>query len=100
MDTVGENIAYACLAEVSSGKELSRVHRWLVVDKNGYRSSDIDAHVNRLAKNELRRVEWTSLKYHCFYDPCCGFDFELDWIVATGGLLSEMVCRPLYYFVQ
>ena len=69
------------------------IHYYFVcfTDPQGYKSSDIDAHVSRIAKNELRRVEWISLNYHCFYHPCCGFDFELNWIVATGGLLSEMV---------
>lgn len=66
-------------------------HVLLCLDDDGYRCSDIDSHVGQLAMNELMRVEWTTLKYYCFYHPCCGFDFELDWIVATGGLLSEMV---------
>ncbi|XP_067941804.1 GATOR complex protein Iml1-like isoform X2 [Watersipora subatra] len=58
---------------------------------SGYKSSDIDAHMSRLAKEALRRVEWTSFKYHSFYHPCSGFDFQLNWIVATGGLLYKMI---------
>lgn len=61
-------------------------------DEHGYKSSDIDAHLNdEKVKAELRRIEWTSLKYQALYHPQSAFDFELNWIVATGGLLYEMV---------
>ena len=61
-------------------------------DKYGYRVADSDTHLTQKARDELRRTEWISLKYHSFYHPSCGYDFELDWIVATGGLVSDMVC--------
>ncbi|VEL35195.1 unnamed protein product [Protopolystoma xenopodis] len=37
------------------------------------------------------RVEWGHCLYNANYHPICGFAFELQWLVATGGRVGELV---------
>lgn len=66
--------------------------------KPEYKSADMDSRsTDPKIRAELKRIEWTSIKYHSSYHPACAFDFELDWIVATAGLLYEMVSSILHF---
>lgn len=42
-------------------------------------------------QGERHRIEWSALRHHPSYHPGCAFDLELEWIIATGGLLNDMV---------
>ena len=38
-----------------------------------------------------KRVEWVHLRYHSRYDPGQAFEMDLDWLVATGHVISDIV---------
>ena len=37
------------------------------------------------------RVEWVNIKYHSVYDPEQAFEMVIEWMVATGNSISEIV---------
>lgn len=41
--------------------------------------------------------EWANLFFHRQYHPACAFQLELQWLVASGFLLGEMVRSDAYY---
>jgi hypothetical protein len=36
-------------------------------------------------------VEWATARYHAHYSPLTAFELELQWLVATGCVLGELV---------
>lgn len=41
------------------------------------------------SKND--RTEWVDIKYHSLYDPEHAFELVIEWMVATGNAISEIV---------
>ena len=39
------------------------------------------------------RVEWINVKYHSLYDPEQAFEIVLEWMVATGNAIPELVSQ-------
>lgn len=37
------------------------------------------------------RVEWVNVKYHSLYDPDQAFEMIIEWMVATGNAIPEVV---------
>ncbi|XP_052074227.1 GATOR complex protein Iml1-like isoform X2 [Mytilus californianus] len=37
------------------------------------------------------RPEWATARYHAYYSPHCAWELELQWVVATGSILAELV---------
>ena len=37
------------------------------------------------------RVEWVNIKYHSVYDPEQAFEMIIEWMVATGNSIAEIV---------
>ncbi|XP_076106602.1 GATOR complex protein Iml1-like isoform X2 [Mytilus galloprovincialis] len=37
------------------------------------------------------RPEWATARYHAYYSPQCAWELELQWVVATGSILAELV---------
>ena len=37
------------------------------------------------------RIEWGSALYHTHYHPQAAFELELQWLVATGCVLGDLV---------
>ncbi|XP_048241324.1 GATOR complex protein Iml1-like isoform X1 [Haliotis rufescens] len=37
------------------------------------------------------RTEWATARYHAYYSPHCAFELQIQWMVATGGLLGDLV---------
>lgn len=37
------------------------------------------------------RAEWTHCVYDTMYHPLCAFTLELQWLVASGSRLAELV---------
>ena len=37
------------------------------------------------------RPEWATARYHAHYSPQCGFELQVQWMVATGGTLGDLV---------
>jgi hypothetical protein len=37
------------------------------------------------------RVEWASAVYRSHYHPLCAFELEIQWEIATGSLLADLV---------
>ncbi|XP_069135041.1 LOW QUALITY PROTEIN: GATOR complex protein Iml1-like [Argopecten irradians] len=50
-----------------------------------YVSIDVDV----LDKSD--RPEWASVRYHSYYSSTCAFQLQLQWMVATGSILGELV---------
>ena len=48
---------------------------------------NVDVDVN----NKSDRPEWATAKYHAYFSPKCAFELHLQWMVATGCLLGELV---------
>jgi hypothetical protein len=48
---------------------------------------NVDVDVNRRSN----RVEWASAVYRPYYHPLCAFELEIQWEMATGSLLSELL---------
>ena len=48
---------------------------------------NVDVDVNRRSN----RVEWASAVYRSYYHPLCAFELEIQWEMATGSLLSELI---------
>lgn len=42
-------------------------------------------------QRKSNRVEWASAVYRSHYHPLCSFELEIQWEIATGQLLSELV---------
>lgn len=42
------------------------------------------------AKKSDRR-EFAIARYHAYYSPVCAFELQLQWMVATGGILGDLV---------
>jgi hypothetical protein len=37
------------------------------------------------------RPEWATARFHAYYSPHCAWELELQWVVATGSILAELV---------
>ncbi|XP_060075901.1 GATOR complex protein Iml1-like isoform X2 [Ylistrum balloti] len=37
------------------------------------------------------RPEWATVRYHSYYSPACAFQLQIQWMVATGSILGELV---------
>jgi len=49
---------------------------------------NLDAH----QKSRTRRSEWCNIVYHGHYYPFqCAYMIELDWMVATGSIIADLV---------
>ena len=48
---------------------------------------NVDVDANRRSN----RVEWASAVYRPYYHPLCAFELEIQWEMATGSLLSELL---------
>ncbi|KAL8624692.1 hypothetical protein ACOMHN_038238 [Nucella lapillus] len=53
------------------------LHKYVNVDGNPSRKSE--------------RQEWASACYHANYSPLCAFELHIQWMVATGSLLGDMI---------
>ncbi|XP_067132327.1 GATOR complex protein Iml1 isoform X2 [Centruroides vittatus] len=51
------------------------------------KNTNIDIDVSK--KSE--RVEWGHAKYHSIFQPAEAFEITIEWMVATGNLLAELV---------
>jgi hypothetical protein len=52
----------------------------------------LNAPVMMTTRNKVeKRVEWVHLRYHSRYDPGQAFEIDLDWLVATGHVISDIV---------
>ena len=52
-------------------------HKYVRVDVDGNNKSD--------------RPEWASARYHAYYSPNAAFELQLQWMVATGPILQDLV---------
>ena len=50
-----------------------------------YVNVDVDPH------NKSDRPEWATARYHAYYSPSCAFEFQVQWMVATGQILGDLV---------
>ena len=48
---------------------------------------NVDVDANR----KSNRVEWASAVYRPYFHPLCAFELEIQWEMATGSLLSELL---------
>ncbi|XP_062606005.1 GATOR1 complex protein DEPDC5-like isoform X1 [Saccostrea cucullata] len=48
-------------------------------------------HVDVDSNNKSDRPEWASAKYHAYYSPNAAFEIQLQWMVATGPILGDLV---------
>ncbi|XP_078335331.1 GATOR complex protein Iml1-like isoform X5 [Crassostrea virginica] len=53
------------------------IHKYVRVDVDGNNKSD--------------RPEWASARYHAYYSPNAAFELQLQWMVATGPILQDLV---------
>ena len=46
------------------------------------------------------RPEWATARYHAHYSPHCGFELQVQWMVATGQILGDLVSTVtmIFYF--
>lgn len=42
-------------------------------------------------ENKTDRVEWVNVKYHSLYDPEQAFEMIIEWMVATGNAIPDIV---------
>ena len=49
------------------------------------------AYVDVSSCGRTDRVEWGNARYHAHYHPGAAFELELQWLVATGSILGELV---------
>lgn len=50
-----------------------------------YVNLDVDPH------NKSDRPEWATARYHAYYSPSSAFEFQVQWMVATGQILGDLV---------
>ena len=43
--------------------------------------------------NRSGRVEWVNVKYHSVYDPDWAFEMVIEWMVATGNAIPDIIAR-------
>lgn len=53
------------------------LHKYVNVDVNPNKKSD--------------RQEWATACYNAYYSPLCAFEIQLQWMVATGSLLGDLI---------
>lgn len=41
--------------------------------------------------SKVNRPEWATARYHANYSPTCAFELQVQWMVATGTVLGELV---------
>ena len=49
------------------------------------------AYVDISSQGRTDRTEWGNARYHAHYHPSAAFELELQWLVATGSILGELV---------
>lgn len=49
------------------------------------------AYVDVASASRTDRTEWGNARYHAHYHPQAAFELELQWLVATGCVLGELV---------
>ncbi|XP_070204272.1 GATOR complex protein Iml1-like isoform X2 [Littorina saxatilis] len=49
----------------------------------------VNVDVNPSGKSE--RQEWATARYNAYYSPLCAFELQIQWMVATGSLLGDMI---------
>ncbi|XP_021373105.1 DEP domain-containing protein 5-like isoform X1 [Mizuhopecten yessoensis] len=60
------------------GQQLATLlHKYVTIDVDVLDKSD--------------RPEWATVRYHSYYSPTCAFQLQLQWMVATGSILGELV---------
>ncbi|XP_052240462.1 GATOR complex protein Iml1-like isoform X2 [Dreissena polymorpha] len=37
------------------------------------------------------RPEWATARYHAYYSPLCAFELQVQWMVATGQILGDLI---------
>lgn len=82
-----------CLKEVSNTEEepISPTnHSWHTKELAFNQATlDLAPVTEKLEGHE--RVEWVHLRYHNRYDPGQAFEIDLDWLVATGNQIADIV---------
>ncbi|XP_056008596.1 GATOR complex protein DEPDC5-like isoform X2 [Ostrea edulis] len=48
-------------------------------------------HVEVDVNNRSDRPEWASARYHAYYSPNAAFELQIQWMVATGSILGDLV---------
>nr|KAG5702348.1 hypothetical protein BaRGS_003015 [Batillaria attramentaria] len=49
----------------------------------------VNVDVNAAGKSE--RQEWATARYNAYYSPLCAFELQLQWMVATGCVLGDLI---------
>lgn len=50
-----------------------------------YVTVDVDSN------GKSNRPEWGTARYHAYYSPNCAFELQIQWMVATGCILGDLV---------
>ncbi|ESO91451.1 hypothetical protein LOTGIDRAFT_153895 [Lottia gigantea] len=69
----GQHTGKVNLCEVKATKH----HKFVNVDVDPTRKSE--------------RLEWATARYHAYYQPNSAFELQVQWMVATGCILAELV---------
>lgn len=84
-----------CDATISSDAASSRETCNSFHEADGTNREKVDAykivHVDVDPMNKSDRAEWGWARYHRHYDPNCAFELTVEWLVATGCILGDLV---------
>ncbi|XP_050411212.1 GATOR complex protein Iml1 isoform X2 [Patella vulgata] len=69
------------------GQQLGKVNLCEVKATKHNKFVNVDVDINK--KSE--RLEWATARYHAYYRPNTAFELQVQWMVATGCLLGELV---------
>ncbi|KAK7490654.1 hypothetical protein BaRGS_00018071 [Batillaria attramentaria] len=58
----------------------------------------VNVDVNAAGKSE--RQEWATARYNAYYSPLCAFELQLQWMVATGCVLGDLLLVTVSTEVQ
>ncbi|XP_053383864.1 GATOR complex protein Iml1-like [Mercenaria mercenaria] len=62
---------------MSNKARATLLHKYVNVDVDPQTKSD--------------RPEWATARYHAHYSPHCGFELQVQWMVATGQILGDLI---------
>ncbi|KAJ8312500.1 hypothetical protein KUTeg_009873 [Tegillarca granosa] len=56
-----------------------------------YVTVDVDSN------GKSNRPEWGTARYHAYYSPNCAFELQIQWMVATGCILGDLLDKESLY---
>ena len=78
---------YPQLPQVTLVPAMYIIFYFLPASSQSYKVVNVDVDSNQKSD----RSEWATARYHAYYSPMSAFELEVQWLVATGSILGDLV---------